>query len=306
MDILRDSDLYRRVLESAYDGIYVTDLHRKIVYWNQGAERLSGYKAEEVVGRSCADNVLVHVDGQGNNLCLGMCPLAHTMQDGEMREADVFMHHKEGHRVPVSVRVTPVTDGEGRIVGGIEIFSDNSTKMAALELADTFQEIALTDTITGVGNRRYTEISLLARIDELQKDGVPFALLVGDLDGFKRVNDDFGHLAGDQVLRSVAQTLQGGLKSFDFLGRWGGDEFMMIFPNTRDKKTLEELGERLRMLVEKSFLLWDGHRIEGTMSLGGTLGRPEDSSQDVFARADRALYQSKEGGKNCVTVLVAP
>ena len=249
MDMLRDSDLYRRVLESAYDGIYVTDLHRKIVYWNQGAERLSGYKAEEVVGKSCADNVLVHVDDQGNSLCLGMCPLAHTMRDGKMREADVFMHHKEGHRVPVSVRVTPVTDGEGRIVGGIEIFSDNSTKMAALELADTFQEIALTDTITGVGNRRYTEISLLARIDELQKDGVPFALLVGD------------------------------------------------------KKTLEELGERLRMLVEKSFLLWDGHRIEGTMSLGGTLGRPEDRSQDVFSRADRALYESKEGGKNRVTIL---
>jgi GGDEF domain-containing protein len=78
---------------------------------------------------------------------------------------------------------------------------------------------------------------------------------------------------------------------------------MMIFPNIREKKNLEELGERLRMLVEKAFFFWEGHRIEGTMSLGGTLGRPEDSSQDVFSRADRALYESKEGGKNRVTIL---
>ena len=303
MDILRDSDLYRRVLESAYDGIYVTDLHRKIVYWNQGAERLSGYKAEEVVGKSCADNVLVHVDDQGNSLCLGMCPLAHTLHDGELREADVFLHHRDGHRVPVSVRVTPVMDDGGHIVGAIEIFSDNSTKVAALELAETFQEISITDPLTGVGNRRYTEISLLARIDEFQKEGVPFAMFIGDLDGFKRVNDDLGHLAGDQALKATAQTLRGGLKSFDFVGRWGGDEFALIFPNIRDKESLEVLGERLRMLVENSFFFWEGHRVHCTMSLGGTLGRVDDTAETAFARADQALYRSKEAGKNRVTVL---
>ena len=303
MDMLRDTDLYRRVLESAYDGIYVTDLSRKILYWNRGAERLTGFTAEEVVGRSCSDNILVHVDGQGNLLCLGMCPLAHTLHDGQLREADLFLHHRDGHRVPVAVRVTPVTDDEGRIVGAIEIFSDNSTKLAALELAETFQEISITDALTGVGNRRYTEISLLAHIDEFQKEGVPFAMFVGDLDGFKRVNDVYGHLAGDQALKTTAQTLRGGLKSFDFVGRWGGDEFAVIFPNVRDKESLEVLGERLRMLVENSFFFWDGRRINCTMSLGGTLGRKDDTAETTFARADQALYQSKEAGKNRVTVL---
>ena len=70
MDMLRDTDLYRRVLESAYDGIYVTDLSRKILYWNRGAERLTGFTAEEVVGRSCSDNILVHVDGQEKSIVL--------------------------------------------------------------------------------------------------------------------------------------------------------------------------------------------------------------------------------------------
>lgn len=303
MDMMKNTDLYRQVLENIYDGIYVTDLQRKIVYWNRGAERLTGYGASEVVGRSCADNVLVHVDAAGNNLCCGLCPLARTLQDGGMREADVFLHHREGHRVPVSVRITPVMDDGGAIVGAIEIFSDNSTKLAALEMAETFQGLAITDTLTGVGNRRYTEISLLARLDELQKEEVPFALLVGDVDGLKRVNDLFGHMAGDRALKVIAHTLLGGLKSFDYLGRWGGDEFVVLLPNLQEKTSLETLGERLRMLVERSFFFWEGQKVGCTISFGGTLGQPDDTADTVFDRADRALYRSKQEGKNRITLI---
>jgi PAS domain S-box-containing protein len=126
-------EFYKQLLDNLYDGVYFVDRDRRITYWNRAAEKLTGFSADEVVGRSCFDNILNHVDACGTDLCHGRCPLSFTMEDGCSREADVFLRHKRGHRVSVSVRATPISDDQGRIVGAIEIFSDNSAKLSAQE-----------------------------------------------------------------------------------------------------------------------------------------------------------------------------
>ena len=98
---------FQRIVDNLHDGLYLVDRNRVITYWNKAAERISGFAAADVIGKSCADNVLSHVDGKGCALCTGLCPLAETMCDGRLRQSEIYLHHKNGHRIPVAVRASP-------------------------------------------------------------------------------------------------------------------------------------------------------------------------------------------------------
>ncbi len=178
---MQQDDFYRKILDGLYDGVYLVDPDRKITYWNKGAERITGYSAAVAVGHSCADKLLMHVDDAGTVLCETGCPVAHTLHDGLYREADVFLHHADGHRVPVSVRVVPILDESGKITGAVETFSDNSQKIAALERASTLQKLALLDPLTQAGNRRFTETELTSCYDEYKRSEIPFGVIFLDM-----------------------------------------------------------------------------------------------------------------------------
>jgi len=113
-------NFYRKILDNLYDGVYFVDPERRITYWNKGAERISGFSAVQVKGKCCAENILVHVDDLGNELCKGDCPLAQTLKDGQTREADVYLHHADGHRIPVKIRVAPIIEN-GKVAGATEV-----------------------------------------------------------------------------------------------------------------------------------------------------------------------------------------
>jgi diguanylate cyclase (GGDEF)-like protein len=239
------------------------------------------------------------VDAEACRLCTGACPLAATIEDGRARESDIFLHHKAGHRVPVSVRVSPIRDGEGRILGAVEEFSDNSFKTAALDRLVELQELALLDPVTGVGNRRYAEVRLRAAVDALQRYGWGFGVLFLDLDRFKEVNDTHGHDVGDQVLRMVARTLGGNLRSVDAVGRWGGEEFVAVIASATAEH-LRLAAERSRKLVAASVLDAGSSRIRVTVSIGATMARADDTPQSLVQRADSLMYRAKAGGGNRV------
>jgi len=290
-----------QALDAVSDGVYIVDRSRTIIFWNKGAERITGYPASEVVGKSCLDNILVHVDSSGVNLCLGRCPLAATLNDGSCHKAEVFLHHRDGHRVPVAVKAGPLRDANGEIIGALELFSDNSAKLSALERLDQLVEESLLDPLTGVGSRRYAEITLRSRFDEQARYGWSSALLLCDIDDFKSINDTFGHDAGDKALRLVGQTIAKALRSFDFVGRWGGDEFLLCLPNIKNRNELDSLAERICRLVEGTWLNLDGQELRVTISIGATLIHGGDTMETAFKRADELLYASKQKGRNCVS-----
>ena len=138
-----EQESFKNIIENLHDGLYFVDKNRIITYWNRAAEKISGFSADEVIGKSCSDNILSHVDSEGNSLCLNICPLASTIEDNIPREAEVYLHHKDGHRVPVSVRVSTLTNEKGEVIGGIELFTDisnqhaNTLKVKELEQIDT-------------------------------------------------------------------------------------------------------------------------------------------------------------------------
>ncbi|MGB9406064.1 MAG: PAS domain-containing protein [Terracidiphilus sp.] len=126
-----DPSFYKELLDHIGDGVYFVDRERRILYWNEGAFLLTGYTAEELLGKCCSDDILCHVDHMGKNLCHDGCPLTASITDGKSHEAPVFLRHKQGRRVPVSVRVQPMRGADGSIIGAIEIFSDNSAQIEA-------------------------------------------------------------------------------------------------------------------------------------------------------------------------------
>lgn len=296
-----DISFYQEILDSLAEGVYFVDLDRKITYWNKAAERLSGYTAQEVLGNGCADNLLRHVDALGTQLCLAGCPLAATMLDGQPREAEVFMHHKFGHRVPIAVRVTPMRGKDGRIVGAVEIFSPKVNETNVVRELESLRRQILTDPLTGIANRRFAEMTLSTLESSLAMHDIPFGALFVDIDHFKVVNDTWGHHVGDQVLKMVGQTLKQGLRTLDSACRWGGEEFLLLVPNTTEP-ALRALAERLRLLVENSWIDREGRPLSVTASFGGAIALPGESAAQVVGRADRELYRSKEAGRNCVSV----
>ena len=298
---MQNDQFYKELLDSLSDGVYFVDLKGRVTYWNKTAERLTGYAAQEIVGKACADNFLKHVDEVGVELCTSHCPLKGVMMDGDPRECNVFMHHKLGHRVPVYVRATPMRDDAGSIIGAVELFTDSSRDLDARAEVEKLRKEILTDELTSVGNRRYAIITQSRLETALFEDKVPYGVLMADIDHFKQVNDTFGHPAGDAVLVMVAQTLKSTLRPLDVICRWGGEEFIVLVPNITED-ALGEMGERLRGLLTTTWIDRPEGRINVTVSLGGAVAERSESAESVIERADRQLYLSKKHGRNCVHV----
>ena len=296
---------FQDLLENMYDGLYSVDTDRKITYWNKAAERITGFSAKEVVGLHCFDNILIHVDGKGNNLCTGMCPMEKTIRSGIPGEAEVFLHHKNGHRVPVWVRMTPILDASGCIVGGVELFSDLSPQDAMFLKIEELEKLAFLDYLTKIANRHYLESELESRLAEMKRYNLSFGILLIDIDHFKRVNDTHGHDVGDTVLKRVAQTLLHLARPFDLFGRWGGEEFLGIIRNV-DRATLASIGERVRILVGKTLTETPEGVLVVTVSIGAAVASPSDTVHSLIKRADNLLYESKNKGRNCLTIHVSP
>lgn len=288
------------ILDDLNDGLYLTDTNRIIIYWNRGAERISGFTAADVVGRSCMANLLTHADSEGVSLCKSHCPLAKTITDCLNREAEVYMHHKDGHRIPVLVRTSPLKDKAGKVIGGVELFTDLTNLLAHNIRVQELEKLALLDTLTQLANRSYLEREIEARFEEMKRIGILFAILFIDIDHFKMVNDTYGHDVGDKVLQFVAKTLVSNSRPFDLFGRWGGEEFIGVVRNI-DAEGLILLGNRMRMLIENSYLLHENKKLSVNVSIGATLVRPTDSCESIIKRADNLLYESKSQGRNRLT-----
>ncbi|MFH0785962.1 MAG: diguanylate cyclase [Pseudomonadota bacterium] len=296
-----DKDTYARIIENLHDGLYFVDTKRVITYWNKGAERISGFSSTEVVGKRCSDNILTHMDSEGNCLCHGHCPLKATIVDGQERESEIYLHHKDGHKVTVFVRTSALKDSQGNTIGGIELFSDISSILLNNARVQELEKLALLDNLTQLANRHYLERELHARFEEMKRFKVPFGILFIDIDHFKKFNDAHGHDMGDQVLKFVAATFVANSRPFDLYGRWGGEEFIGIIRNANPEE-LVIIGNRVRILVEHSYLVHTDKKLSVNISLGATMAREIDSIDSLTKRADTLLYKSKKLGRNRLTL----
>jgi diguanylate cyclase (GGDEF)-like protein/PAS domain S-box-containing protein len=295
-------DVLAHVVDSIAEGVYIFDREGRIAFWNKGAERITGYGKDEVLGKLCSDNLLRHVDEKGRELCIDGCPMMASMTECKPMEAEAYLHHKNGHRVPIAVHASPILGEDGAAVGSVQIFSDRSERSFLLAELESLKKEVLSDPLTGLGNRRFAEMSAEAAFVEFEAEGADFGLLMLDIDNFKKVNDEHGHATGDRVLRMIGWTLANAVRRRDAAIRWGGEEFIVICPRIT-LSVLAEVAERARALIERSWIgVEDGSRLSCTVSVGGALARRGENLEALVARADERLYSCKAAGRNRVEV----
>ncbi|MFH1688622.1 MAG: diguanylate cyclase [Candidatus Eisenbacteria bacterium] len=284
-----------RILDNLYDGVWLLNSDRQITHWNEGAEKLTGYTADEMLGADCREKKLVHLSKEGVDLCDSICPLLETDNLRDIREAQVYIRHKEGHLVPAHARMVPLRDADGRIVGAAEIFSGRSVGDEIEKRLEELERLARLDVLTRLPNRRYVEEAVAAHVAELERFDRYFGLMMIDLDGFAKMNEKFGNDSGDDVLRMIARTWFLAARPFDTVARWEDDTFAVIGVHL-DHEGLRAMAERFIMLLSNLLKPWDRSALGIEASFGATMVRRGDSSDSIFLRAEKTLGDAKLRG----------
>ena len=295
-----DKKIYNLILENIHEGVYFVDRDRKISFWNYGAERISGFSADEVIGSYCFDNILNHVDAAGRRLCLSGCTLHATITDGIIRENSIYLHNKAGYRVPIQIKTIPCIEN-GKIVGAAEVFHELTDRYEMLKEIEQLKSVAMIDHLTQLPNRRYLDTFLESKLLEHRALGIKFAVLFFDIDNFSQFNTTYGHAIGDELLKVVSTTCMNILRKTDVIARWGGEEFMAVATGL-EADGLSELAEKMRVLIESSRYRHGKQYLNVTVSIGATMVRYDDTIKTLTERADALLYESKKNGKNMVTI----
>ena len=299
---MQEERLYLDIINNLQDGVYFVDTSRSIQFWNKAAEEITGYTAEEIVGKQCQISNLNHIDEQGRPLCHVGCPLFSTIVDGQQRSANVFVRHKTGYRIPITVKIFPVYDSDNKtIIGAAEVFTKNSPKHYEDDLIEKLSGVAMHDALTGLPNRRYLESFLEYKLNDFIRFGRLFAVLFSDIDDFRDFNNEYGHDAGDAVLCNVANSLRNSIRNTDLVGRWGGEESLGIYTLSKESEAAV-IGEKYRALIANTEIVHGGRSLSVSVSIGITVACKDDTVESIIKRADLLMYQSKQNGKNRITV----
>ncbi len=278
-----------------------TDLDGKIIYVSEAFCKMSAYTEEELIGSTHA--ILRDADTQDSLYQ----DLWMTINSAHTWRGEIKNRKKDGSEYWVNIVISPIFDKNKKVIGfstilediTLEKFLQQYNKKLELEVKKRTQELeklSVTDKLTGIYNRVKLDSMLNFYIDNHKRYQHTFSLLIIDIDYFKKINDTHGHLKGDDILKIFASILKSSVRSVDILGRWGGEEFMIICPNSSIDGTMY-LAEMIRKTIEKhSFSINE----KVTVSIGVAEISSSMNESDLIHKADTALYRAKENGRNRV------
>ena len=293
--------LYNTLLDQVREGIYCLDRNRRIVFWNKGAEAITGFDRSEVFGKQCPEDVALLLDEDGNSINPEKCPIIATLKDRTIRSVELYIRHKDGFRLPVFLYVVPVFKEDGEIIGTAEIFTDTSPKVTIPFSVNELERMGLLDTETGITNRKYLEIHLAARLDEFQKHNLTFGLVYANVDHYDKLLERYGRFNAAKVLRMIARTIHKNIRYFDIVGRWNTGEFLVALLNI-DETRLDMVSNKLRLLVAESYISVETGVLNATISVGASLVQRYDTVESLVKRAEQLMMHSKWRGGNKVSM----
>ncbi len=303
------SRLQRVALESASEAILITDAGGIIEWANPAFTTLTGYALEEVLGV----NPRILKSGMMDHAFYKV--LWSTVLDGQKWSGELWNLNKDGHLYSEEMHIAPVLATDGHISNFVAVKHDiterkqleaqaERSKQGLVSLNKQLQQanesilrISQTDALTGLSNRRTIDERMVREMARAERLGCGFSVILGDLDHFKSINDEFGHLVGDRVLVATAAALASQARPYDLPARFGGEEFMVLLPESTLTDAMT-IAQRIRKAVT-------GIRVPGvqrqiTMSLGISTWAQGDTTSMLIGRADAALYQAKRTGRNRV------
>ena len=285
------NNLLVAALEAAANGIIITDKNANIKWVNRAFSRLTGYSVEEAIGENPKN-----IANSGMQDAEFYQALWSDILQGKHWRGELINKRKDGSLYHEELSIAPVKDKSGEITHFIGIKDDISERKA---LEKQLQKLANTDPLTDLYNRRVFLERLAEESARLARnDGQSTALLMIDLDNFKRVNDTYGHSTGDAVLRQFANIMRETVRTIDIAARLGGEEFAILLPNTTQEEAMC-LAERLRKRIADTEFYYEKGVVRMTISTGAALLTADDIEGDaVLNHADAALYEAKDAGRN--------
>ena len=280
-------------LNSIGDAVACTDSTGNITFLNLVAERLSGWSRQEAVGRPMA-TVLRILDAKSHETIPNPMEMAIQKNQTEHLPLNCVLLRRDGKEIPIEDSVSPIHDREGRVSGAVIVFRD-ATASRALELEKAHS--AEHDFLSGLPNRKLLKERTDFAIALARRHGKKLAVLFLDLDGFKHVNDSFGHSVGDKLLQSVAGRLANCVRGTDTVSRMGGDEFVVLLSEVEQAEDAAITATRMLNAVAEAHSV-EGRHIHVTTSIGVSV-YPDDGldAETLIKCADTAMYQAKENGR---------
>lgn len=289
------------LLNQTRDAVFCLDQNRMIVFWNKGAEAITGFSCTDVLGKRYPEDVALLLDQEGKSIDPEKCPVRATMKDGTIRSVELYIQHKDGFRLPVFLRVVPVFKEDGGIIGTAEVFTDTSPKVTIPLTVNQLERMALIDIETGISNRKYLEMHLAARLDEFQKHNLPFGLIYADVDHYNKLLERYGRFNAAKVLRMIARTIHKNIRYFDLVGRWNTEEFLIALLNI-DETRLDIVSNKLRLLIAESYITMETGVLNATVSIGACIVQRYDTVDSLIKRAEQLMMHSKWRGRNKVSM----
>lgn len=297
-----DASCYQnRLLDYMHDAVVFIDVGMRVVQWNRGAERLSGIPADSVLERQWSPSLLSVRNEKGDVLAEDDCPIGCALQSGVQSLRRLSIVGRNGRAISVDAHTIPVASEDGAVLGAILLLHDASPETSLEERCQTLHEKATKDSLTQVANRAEFDRVHETFARRYKEQGVPCSLIICDLDLFKQVNDNYGHQAGDEAIKSLANLLKNFCRAGDLVARYGGEEFVMLCAdcdNATAARRAEQIRKALSQLAQPRM---DGRSV--TASFGVTEIQSGDTPETMLRRADRGLLMAKAKGRNTVVQL---
>jgi diguanylate cyclase (GGDEF)-like protein/hemerythrin-like metal-binding protein/PAS domain S-box-containing protein len=291
----KSAQKWQGLLTALGEGVYGVNKHGKCTFINPAALAMLGFSEAEVLGQE-QHSLFHHHRENGNHYPSVECPIFMTLNDDLARNWKDWFWRKDGTGFPVMLTTAPTGSHNGD-TSAVVVFRDISEQS---KLENQLRKEATTDPLTGISNRRSFLNQFHKELERFKRYHEPASMLLADIDHFKKINDTYGHAAGDQVLRLFTKLTRQCLRSTDIFGRLGGEEFGIILASTEVDEAIL-FAERLRQTISETSVNTEQGDISFTISIGvADFGYLDEMPEDITERADECLYQAKNKGRNKV------
>jgi diguanylate cyclase (GGDEF)-like protein/PAS domain S-box-containing protein len=288
MPAFQDPETYRDILDGLQIGVSVLDLQKKIVFWSDGAEQITGYARIDVLGHSCAENILLHCDQNSCEMCTEKCPMATALHEAKPVEAMSFIHHKSGHRIPVRSWAIPLRDKRGSIIGIIQTFEGEFALADVDPNNRSMQEHGWLDDVTGLPNQAVMQSHLRETLGTFTEVHIPFGIVCLQVHDLGQFRSSYGQGAARSILQVLARTLRNTVWPNDFVGSWSDGQFLAILMGCSEE-ALQAVTQRMLRMMASATIRWWGENLSVAISIGCTSARAGDTVESLLQRAQPAF-----------------
>jgi PAS domain S-box-containing protein/diguanylate cyclase (GGDEF)-like protein len=255
MSALPNPDVYRDILNEPQVGVCVLDLQKRIVFWSDGAEEITGYTRLEVLGHDCSENILLHCNQESCEVC-ETCLIKKALYEVKPVKDEGFVHHKSGHRTPVQTWSTPLRDKNGAFIGIIQTFDPQFYESTSDPKQQSLQQRGWLDEVTGLPDRTIMYSRLRETLATFTELHIPFAIIVLDFPELDQFRGRYGQAAARSMVQVLARTMRSTVWPTDFVGRWGDGRFLVILMGCSEEALLDVAARMLRMLGGANITWW--------------------------------------------------